>query len=425
MVRLYVVNVAVCAVSVVVTAATPVTFHKDVQPILQKHCQECHRPGEIGPMPLMDYQQARPWAKSIRQAVATKKMPPWFADPHYGKFSNDRSLAQSEIDTILAWADAGAPEGNPQDAPAPRTFVEGWTQGKPDLIVEAPVPFNIPAKGDLPYEWVIVPTNLKEDKWVVSAEVRPSARSVVHHIVVAVREPGNRWMADKKPGEYFSGGLAIERGGGLTGSPETIGAYFAQYEPGSTLRQVDRHYAFLLKAGSDLVFQLHYTPNGKPTSDSPKVGLIFSDTPPDKKLVFLSPANGRFVIPPGAPDYKVEASTTLNFEGKLVSLYPHAHLRGKAWEFRAIYPTGEEETLLKVPNYDFHWQLTYYLAQPKLLPKGTKLVITAWYDNSANNPQNPDPTKEVRWGEQSWEEMMISTATFTVDVNQKIERAGR
>jgi hypothetical protein len=423
--RLYIVSMAVSALAVVSPAATSsVTFSKDVLPILQSRCQECHRPGEVAPMSLLTYQETRPWAKSIRQAVVTKKMPPWFADPHYGKFANDRSLTQSEIDTLVAWVDAGAPEGNPQDAPAPRKWVEGWAQGKPDLIVEAPVAFNVPAKGDVPYQWVIVPTNLKEDKWVISAEVRPGDRSVIHHVVVSIREPGNTWMVDKRPDEYFSGTLAVERGSRLAGSPETIGTYFAQYVPGMNLKPADRHFATLLKAGSALVIQLHYTPNGKATSDRTKVGLIFSDTPPDMKYVSVSPSNPRFAIPPGAQDYRVDASTMLNFDGDLVSIYPHAHLRGKAWEFRLIYPTGEEETLLK-SKYDFNWQLTYLLDKPKPLPKGTKIVITAWYDNSASNPYNPDPTKEVRWGEQSWEEMMISTATFRVAVDKTIERAGR
>jgi hypothetical protein len=420
--RSLVVAMAVGALAAVGTAATPsVTFNKDVLPVLQNRCQECHRPGEIGPMSLITYQEVRPWAKAIRQAVVTKKMPPWFADPHYSKFSNERSLASSEIDALVAWVDAGAPEGDPKDAPAPRKFAEGWTAGTPDLVVETPVAFNVPEKGQIPYQWVLVPTNLKEDKWVVSAEVRPSDRSVVHHIVVAIREPGNQWMADKKPGEYFPGGLDLERGARLAGSPQTgAGTYFAQYEPGSVVRPADRHFATLVKAGSELVLQIHYTPNGKATSDRTKVGLIFSDTPPDKKYVSLNPSNPTFVIPPGEPNYKVEASATMNFDGELTSIYPHAHLRGKAWELRVIYPTGEEETLLK-SKYDFNWQLTYFLEKPKLLPKGTKIVSTAWYDNSAANRYNPDPAKEVRWGEQSSDEMQICTATFVVDVNKKIE----
>jgi hypothetical protein len=420
--RSFVLTMAVGALAAVGTAATPsVTFNKDVLPIFENRCQECHRPGEIGPMPLLTYQETRPWAKAIRQAVVTKKMPPWFADPHYGKFSNDRSLTQSEIDTLIAWVDAGAPEGNPKDAPAARQFAEGWTAGKPDLVVEAPVPFNVPATGQIPYQWVIVPTNLKEDKWVVSAEVRPSDRSVVHHIVVAIREPGNHWMADKKPGEYFPGGLDLERGANLAGSPQTgAGTYFSQYEPGSVVRPADPHFATLVKAGSELVLQIHYTPNGKAASDSTKVGLIFSDTPPDKRYVSLNPMNPAFVIPPGDPNYKVDASATMNFDGELTSIYPHAHLRAKAWKVRAIYPTGEEETLLD-SKYDFNWQLTYFLEKPKLLPKGTKIATTAWYDNSPNNRYNPDSTKAVRWGEQSSDEMQICTATFMVDGNKKID----
>ncbi len=422
MARSLIVSVAASVVVVVSSAATaPVTFNKGVLPILQNHCQECHRPGEVAPMSLLSYQDARPWAKSIRQAVLTKKMPPWFADPHYGKFANERSLTQSDIDTLVAWVDAGAPEGNPHDAPAPRQFAEGWIAGKPDLVVETPVPFNVPATGEIPYQWVIVPTHLKEDKWVVSAEVRPTERSVVHHIVVAIREPGNPWMADKKYGEYFAGGLDLERGARLAGSPQSGGGtYFAQYEPGSVLKPIDSHFATLVKAGSDIVFQIHYTPNGKATSNSTRIGLIFSDTPPDKRYYSLNPMNPTFVIPPGDPDYKVEASATMNFDGELYSIYPHAHLRAKAWEVRAIYPTGEEETLLKA-RYDFNWQLTYFLAKTKYMPKGTKIVTDAWYDNSANNRYNPDPTKAVHWGEQSTDEMQICTVTFMVDINKKIQ----
>jgi len=424
MTRFCILSVTASCLAITSTAATPsVTFHKDVLPILQNRCQECHRPGEVAPMSLITYQEARPWAKAIRQAVVTKKMPPWFADPHYAKFANDRSLTQSEIDTLVTWVDAGAPEGNSQDGPPPRKFAEGWTAGKPDLIVETPIPFSVPEKGEIPYQWVIVPTNLKEDKWVVSAEVRPSERSVVHHIVVAIREPGNQWMADKKPGEYFPGGLDLERGARLAGSPQTgAGSYFAQYEPGSVLKPSDPHFATLVKAGSDIVFQIHYTPNGKATSDRTRIGLIFSDTPPDKRYVSLNPANRNFVIPPGDPNYKVEASATMNFDGELTSIYPHAHLRAKAWELSVVYPTGETETLLK-SKYDFNWQLTYFLDKPKLLPKGTKIVTTAWYDNSAANRYNPDPAKEVRWGEQSSDEMQICTAMFVVDVNKKIEPA--
>ena len=208
-----------------------------------------------------------------------------------------------------------------------------------------------------PYQWVIVPTNLKEDKWVTPAEVRPGDRSVIHHIVVSIREPGNQWMADKKPGEYFGGTLAIERGSKLAGSPETMGGYFAQYEPGSVVTPANPHVATLLKAGSDIVFQIHYTPNGKAATDQTKIGFIFSDTPPDLKYVNVTAMNPTFVIPPGAENYKIEASATVNFDGDLVSIYPHAHLRGKSYEFRAVYPTGEEETLLKC-TYNFNWQLT-------------------------------------------------------------------
>ncbi len=408
----------------VVMAATPsstsVTFNKEVVRILQAKCQDCHRPGEAVPMTLMTYQEARPWAKSIRQAVLTKKMPPWFADPHYGKFSNDRSLSAAEIDTLVAWVDSGAPEGNPQDAPAPRKFVEGWTQGKPDLILEVPSAFQVPATGVIPYQWVILPTGLTEDKWVVATEVRPGDRSVIHHVVSSIREPGVEWMRDKEPGEYFMppGSLKSEQGSGLIGG-------FATYVPGMVLRAPDPKFATFLKAGSDIVVQLHYTTNGKATSDKTKIGLIFADAPPTKKYVSAGASTTQLAIPAGDSSYKVEASSTLQVDGDLVSLYPHAHLRAKAWEYRAVFPNGETQTLLKVPNYDFNWQLTYFLKDPIHLPKGTRMEVTAWYDNSAANPRNPDPTKQVLWGEQSWEEMMIGNATVVVDAGTKIEKRSR
>jgi len=404
------------AVAMAATPSATPTFSKEVARILQAKCQDCHRPGEAAPMSLITYQEARPWAKSIRQAVLTKKMPPWFADPHYGKFANDRSLSQAEIDTLVAWVDAGAPEGNPQDVPAPRKFVEGWAHGKPDLVLEVPTAFSVPSTGVVPYQWVIVPTHLTEDKWVMSTEVRPGDRSVIHHVISTVREPSDQWMRDKKPGEYFTAP-------GKTGDADRSGRFtggFATYVPGWVDRPPDPHYATFLKAGSDIVVELQYTPNGKATSDTTKIGLIFSSVPPTMKYVGAGASKFQFVIPAGESNYKIEASSILQVDGDLVSIYPHAHLRGKAWEYRAIFPNGEKQTLLKVPDYDFNWQLTYFLKDPIHLPKGTRIEVTAWYDNSANNPRNPDPTKEVQWGEQSWEEMMVGNATVVVDAGMKI-----
>ena len=399
----------VCAVTAAAAPnSTPVTFNKEVLPILEKRCQACHRPGEPAPMSLLSYQDARPWAKAIRQAVITRKMPPWFADPHVGKFANDRSLSQAEIDTLVAWVDGGEKEGDPKDAPAPRKFVEGWNIGKPDLILEMPTAFEIPASGTIDYQYVVIPTNLTEDKWVRLSEVRPEARANMHHVIAYVREPGSKWMADAKPGVVF----VPNRGGGGGQANGSIGSYV----PGEAFAPAGTpHRATLLKAGSDIVFQLHYTTNGTPSTDRTKIGLVFADQPPAERVMGGNSASFRIAIPPGDPDYKVEASSTVPYDCELISMMPHAHLRGKAFEYRIVRPNGETETVLRVPHYDFHWQLTYFPEKPIHLPKGTKVEVTAWYDNSPNNPNNPDPTKEIHWGEQTWQEMMMGYFAVVVD----------
>jgi hypothetical protein len=394
--------------------STSVTFNKEVLPILQKRCQDCHRAGEAAPMSLITYQDARPWAKSIRQAVVTKKMPPWFADSHYGKFSNDRSLSQAEIDTLVAWVDGGAKEGDPKDAPAARKFIEGWNIGTPDVVLEMPNAFEIPASGKVEYMYVILPTGLKEDKWILATEVRPSNRAVMHHVIVSIREPGSTWMADQKPGVVFlppRGNRGGELNSGLSG-----------YVPGQVILPASDgpRRATLLKAGSDIVFQLHYTPNGTATTDKTKIGIIFAKNPPERRLVGGNSASMRFAIPPGDPNYEITGSSTLQYDCDLVSMMPHGHLRGKSYEYRIVRPDGTSETVLSVPKYDFNWQLTYYLENPIHLTKGTKIEVVAHYDNSANNPYNPDPTKEVHWGEQTWEEMMMGYFNVAVDGSVQI-----
>jgi len=404
---------AVLLTGVACIAATPApTFNKEVLPILQQRCQECHRPGEAVPFTMQSYKDTRPWAKSIKQAVITKKMPPWFADPHFGKFSNDRSLSQSEIDTLVAWVDGGAAEGNPKDAPVPREFVEGWTIGKPDLVIEMPNAYPVPAQGVIEYQYVILPTNLKEDRWVVAAEVRPGDKSVMHHVITSIREPGSKWNVDMEPGKVFvpaqGARAAALLSGGLVG-----------YVPGQALPSADTpHRATLLKAGSDIVFQLHYTPNGKATTDKTKIGLIFAKEPPKYQVIGGNSAAFRLAIPPGDPDYQVVGTSTLAYDCDLISMMPHAHLRGKSFQYRVTHPSGEVETVLSVPKYDFNWQLTYYLAKPMHLLKGTKIEVIAKFDNSTANPYNPDPTKEIHWGEQTFEEMMMGYYAVVVDADK-------
>jgi hypothetical protein len=411
--RFWAIAVVCAAVAAAAPNTTP-TFNKDVLPILEKRCQDCHRPGEAAPMALMNYHDARPWAKAIRQAVITRKMPPWFADPSVGHFANDRSLSQDEIDTLIAWVDGGAKEGDPKDAPAPRKFVEGWNIGKPDLVLEMPNAFEIPASGTIEYQYVIIPTGLTQDTWVREMEVRPEARAVMHHVIVSIREPGSKWFADQQPGVVFvpkrgSGAGDGTRNGGLGGY--VPGQAFA---PAGTPRR-----ATLIKAGSDVVLQLHYTTNGKATADRTKIGLVFAKEPPVEKVVGGNSPSFRIAIPPGDPDYKIVGTSTIQNDCDLISMMPHAHVRGKAFEYKIIRPNGETETVLRVPRYDFNWQLTYFPAKPIHLEKGTKVEVTAWYDNSPNNSYNPDPTKEVHWGEQTWEEMMMGYYSVVVTDPQK------
>jgi hypothetical protein len=408
------------------------TFYKDVLPVLQKNCQTCHRPGEAAPMSLLTYEDARPWAKSIKQAVATKKMPPWFADPHYGKFSNERILAQAEIDTLINWVDTGAPAGNPKDAPKPINWVEGWRIGKPDLVLSMTKAFHVPASGTIDYQYIVIPTGFTEDKYVQMAEARPGDPARIHHIIAFIREPGNPWLRNLKPGEAFDAKEAMEeaerqakahpqqgqRRGGAEGGGSFGGDFLAGYAPGTLPDIMKPGEAKLVPAGSDIILQMHYTANGTAGEDISKVGLVFATTPPKERVLTLAATTANFAIPPGDPNYQVETKLTLQDDATLIDLLPHMHFRGKDFVYKVTYPNGETETLLSVPHYDFNWQLTYELAQPKLLPKGTVIDCIAHYDNSPNNRFNPDPTKEVHYGEQTWEEMMFGFFDVAVPMNK-------
>ena len=345
-------------------------------------------------MSLLSYKEARPWAKAIRGAVLSGKMPPWHADPHYGKFSNDLSLAPGEKETLVAWVDSGAPEGDPVNAPKPRSFVDGWSIPKPDMVFEMPEEFAVPASGTVNYQYFTVPTGFTEDKWVETVEVRPGDRSVVHHAIVMV-DSGDGWRGQE---------------------------YLAGYAPGMTPQFWKPGQARLIKAGSCLVFQMHYTASGKASKDRTRIGLIFARRPVKEQIVAMQAAAHWLSIPPGAPGYRVEASTTMHETVQLVGMRAHMHLRGKSFVFRVVYPTGETETLLDIPRYDFEWQPYYYLQTPKLLPRGTRIECAAVYDNSPNNPHNPDPEATVSWGPQSWDEMMIGWFDVAMAVRKPLAR---
>jgi hypothetical protein len=368
---------------------------------------------------MLTYEEVRPWASAMKEAVETKKMPPWFADARYGHFSNATGLTQHEIDAIAAWADAKAPKGDPKDMPQPVSFVEGWQIGKPDLVFQLPQPFNVPASGVVDYQHIIVPSGFTKDTWVQAAEVRPTDRSVVHHIIAFVREPKSNWFKGEPAGVFF---LAPQVK--TTDEPDTSALpsdFLVGYAPGQPAEILRPGQAKLIKAGSDFVFQVHYTPNGKAVVDQTRLGIVLAKEPPKERVLTLSATNGTFKIPPGDPDYRVEASFDINTEVKLSGLHPHMHGRGKDFEYRVVYPTGEQQVLLSVPHFNWHWQNWYNLEQPVVLPKGTKIECVAHFDNSANNPDNADPTKEVSWGEQSWDEMMVGFFNLVFDANMPVQ----
>jgi mono/diheme cytochrome c family protein len=394
-------------------SAPAVTFTKDVAPILQQHCQTCHRPGEAAPFPLMTYEQARPWAATMKLAVKQKRMPPWYADPSIGHFANDRSLTEKEISTILAWANSGTPQGDPADMPAPATFVEGWGIPKPDKIFELPHPFSVPDSGMIEYQYVILPTGFTEDKWVQAAEARPTDRSVVHHIIAYVREPGSNYFKGQKTGVFFEAPPPKQDDKNDTSALPSD--FLVGYAPGQNAEILRPGQAKLIKAGSDIVLEVHYTPNGKATTDQTRLGIVFAKETPKERVLTLSAVNGTFKIPPGDPNYRVDATFEVPRDVSLVALHPHMHTRGKDFEYRLVFPTGETQTLLKVPAYNWHWQLWYNLDAPITLPKGTKIECTAHFDNSPDNPENPDPTKTVIWGQQNSDEMMVGFFNLVFD----------
>jgi hypothetical protein len=397
------------------SSPTP-TFNKDVLPLLQRHCQTCHRPGEIGPMPLLDYEGTRPWARAIKTAVASRKMPPWFADPQFGHFRDERRLSDADLRTIVAWVDAGAPEGDVKDKPVPLAWREGWNI-RADEVFQMPAPYVVPAKNATSYVYVVIPTGFTRDTWVSAAEIRPGARALVHHALAVVRPPGSTWMKDAQPFVPYvpppeakdSTAEAVPDANDPLADPSSFSyELLTAYAPGAQVQRFDTdHSAELIPAGSDLVLQLHYTANGKTEApDQTRVGLELAKEAPAKRFMSAVANAWKWEIPPGDPNYEGHGRLTFGEPVELVFLQPHMHYRGKDMTVRLVYPSGETQTLLSVPHYDFNWQVIYYLRDPLQLPAGTRVEITAHWDNSANNPNNPDPTKTVRWGDQSWDEML-------------------
>jgi hypothetical protein len=366
-------------------------------------------------MSLVTYAQARAKAKAIAQMVNSKKMPPWLADPRYGHFANNPSLTAAQIKTLVDWAANGAPAGEAREAPPAKQWSEGWNISQPDLVLQIAKPVAIPARGDVEYTYVILPTGFTEDKWVRLSEIRPSSRQHVHHAVVYIRPPESTWLHGAPKNTPFTASSLrdphLQHDANWTDSDMLL-----VYAPGSSPDQWPEDMAKFVPAGSDLVLQMHYTTNGRAARDQTAVGMVFATQPPARRVLTLQLTNDRFSIPPETDDYRVEAWGTLPNDATLLSFFPHLHLRGKRFEYNLLPGPGQIETLLRV-NYDFYWQLSYRLATPRPLKAGTRIQAVAWYDNSRKNPHNPDPSATVTWGHQSYEEMMVGFFDIAVPAN--------
>ncbi len=376
-----------------------ISYSETIAPMLQDNCVSCHRPGGIGPWAMTDYNMVRGFSLMMREVVRTQRMPPWHADPAVGHFSNDRSLSAEQTQTLVHWIEAGAPRGEGPDPLA--EFVHDWpewegerTLGAPDYVINIPAS-EIPATGVVDYKYFFIDNPINEDVWVQAAEILPGDRTVLHHVITSHGKLVTE--GDRK------GRLKREGQAGLRG-----------YVPGMVSQTFPESTGVFLPADATIEFQMHYTTNGKASVDESKLGIWVYDEPPTHEVFTFILANGKIKIPANASNHQEVAVREMTKDALIYNLLPHAHFRGKAMQFSVIYPDGTEELLLNVPNYDFNWQTTYELDEPKFIPAGTKIVHTTWWDNSSRNPANPDPSIEVVWGEQSWEEMLFGAVLMRI-----------
>ena len=394
-----------------VSSAAP-TFSKDVAPIVFKNCAGCHRPGESAPMSLLTYADARPWARAMSRRVAEGSMPPWHADAESGTFENERRLTADEKAVMTRWAEAGAPEGDPKDLPAVPTFADGWSIGTPDAVFEMAEDDAVPASGTIQSQYFTIPTNFTETKWVQAIEVRPGNRALVHHVLVYYPAPASTDNALSRVLDTGLGGRGGAAGGGR-GGLGNVRRLIATYAPGTAPQVFRPGTAMRLPPGGTLMLQMHYTSNGTAGTDRSKVGMIFSKEPPTAEIEASQFINTLFTIPAGAADHRVDASVGFAQDAVLWGIFPHTHVRGKRWSYTLALPDGTMKPLLSVPKYDFNWQTYYMFKEPLEIPKGSRILSSAWYDNSPANRSNPDPTKAVRWGDQTWEEMQYTGLLFS------------
>ena len=382
---------------------TDVTFSKQVIRILQHRCQACHRPEQAAPFALLTYEDAARHGRMIKEVTTQRRMPPWHADPRHGTFANDRRMTRAEIDMLTAWVDSGMPKGDARDLPKAIDWPKGWALGKPDVVFSMPEEFEVPAAGTLPYKYFTVETGFKEDRWVRLAEARPGAPGVVHHVVVYMVKAGQRRPFSR------DGSMSV-----LVGwAPGDLGL---SCPPDTALR---------LPAGTNLLFELHYTPNGKTVKDRSSIGVTFAKKPPRYEMLMNSFVNESIRVPAFDPHYRAENTWRVRADARVISFVPHMHWRGKDYHYEAIYPDGKKETLLSVPRWDFNWQSVYQFKEPLKLPKGTRVHAVAHWDNSRNNLYNPDPSKDVRFGLQTWEEMMVGWVAYVWERPETAEKLAR
>jgi len=410
------------------------TFAKDVAPILYKNCTTCHRPGGMGPFTLLEYDTAKTKLDEMYDAVKGGVMPPWHAEGAHGVFRNDRRLSDNEKDVILRWISTGAKPGDMKDLPPKPVYTTSWTLGTPDAVVSMPDEYTIPASGTVEYQYFEVPTNFTEDKWIQSIEIKPGAREVVHHVLVFARVPTPPNAAPPTPPPAAAPGAtpaprpaplfirprdqAIPpdppRVDTLHAPRNALGTLIGTETPGNVAMEFPKGAALRIRAGTILTFQMHYTAHGHQMNDRTSVGFHFAKEMPDEEIFASQFLNGSLKLPAGAKDVAVPAEITAGQPVRIWGMMPHTHLRGTRWQYTLVKPDSTSEVILDVPHYDFNWQTYYMFAKPLDIPAGSKIKSMAWYDNSASNKSNPDPTKEVKWGDQTWEEMQYTGFLYSV-----------
>ena len=406
------------------------TFADDVAPILYKNCTSCHRPGGLGPFSLIEYDSAKANVREIREMVSTGQMPPWHAEGPHGVFRNDRRLSDADKRTILRWIDAGAQAGDLRNLPPRPNYPTRWTIGTPDAVFSMPEDFVVPAFGTVEYQYFEVPTNLAEDRWVNAIEILPGAREVVHHVLVYARVPSPADTATAPPPAPAAGAPAPTpllirnpdheitdkpaRLDSLHPPPRRLGALIGTTAPGTNVLEFPAGTALRVRKGTVLTFQMHYTAHGHEKKDRTQVGFRFASEMPDEEILATAFFNGALSLPAGARDIAVPAEIGVSQPIRVWALFPHTHMRGTRWQYKLEKPDGTSEVILDIPRYDFNWQTYYMFATPLEVPVGAKITSMAWYDNSATSKNNPDATKVVKWGDQTWEEMQYTGMLYSV-----------